>query len=162
MQQVGGRRDLAGGAEGPAPLDELREAISVDLLRADVEDVAAASIRDRPAVGSHGVQRLPKARDVSLERVESRVGRLVRPQLVDEARSRHHLVRVEREDREQCALPAPADGDGAFAVQNVEWSEKANLQHTRLLRDSSPIYAPTSDLQAAASCSPAPAAITGQ
>ena len=52
---------------------------------------------------------------------------MVAPESVDEALAKDHLVGVEEEDREQCALAAPAYGEGIAVLLDLERAEQLEL-----------------------------------
>ena len=52
---------------------------------------------------------------------------LLRPQLLDQPARRDDLVRVEQEQREQAALPLPAQLQDAISLQHLERPENPEL-----------------------------------
>ena len=52
---------------------------------------------------------------------------LLRPQLLDQPARRDDLVRVEQEQREQAALPLPAQIERPISVQHLERPENPEL-----------------------------------
>ena len=52
---------------------------------------------------------------------------LLRPQLLDQPARRDDLVRVEQEQREQAALPLPAQIQRAITLQHLERPENPEL-----------------------------------
>ena len=100
-QPLGGLLRL--GAAGL--LDETLEPVEIELLRREPDHVAG---RERDEQLGAGAERLAQPRDARLERAGVRLRGLVRPQLLDQPARRDDLVRVEEEQREQAALPLPA------------------------------------------------------
>ena len=114
-------------------LDEATEAVSVDRILRDVEAVAPMLEQNRIPVAFGGTQDLPQSRDVRLERVLRRVGRVVGPQLVDQPPDRDDLTRVQSEDREERPLPSTPDRNRHVRIDEVERAEKPDL-HASLLQ----------------------------
>jgi hypothetical protein len=68
--------------------------------------------------------------------VLDRLGRggrcFVVPELLDEPVGRDGLARVQEQEREQCPLPAAAEGDVPVAVTHLERSEDPEIHVRRL------------------------------
>ena len=117
VREVGERRtaperervaELHRGLRGVAALEvaiglghQPLEALQVELVRPDVDDVARRPGHDRlPACA----ERLAQLRDAYLERGRPGFRRLIAPELVDQAVAGDDLVRVQEEEREQGPL----------------------------------------------------------
>ena len=58
----------------------------------------------------------------------SSLGRLTSPELVDEAITRHDLVRVDEKDCEKRPLPTPTERDFLAVSQDLERAEKPKFE----------------------------------
>ena len=99
----------------PSAGDEAFEAAAVELVGADLEDVAGPARRQPLAT-----ELLAQLRDVD---VYGRCGsrrRTFPPQRVDEALDRDRTVRVDEQRGEQCALATAAERQRAAVVANLE------------------------------------------
>ena len=104
------RADSRGGALGLrlARLgDQPLEALQVDLLRLDLEQVAG-----RPRHERLGRQQLAQPRDVDLHDRHRRLGRLVAPELVDQAVARDDRFAFTSSSASSARCFAPASGSG--------------------------------------------------
>ena len=93
--------------------DQAREAVDVELVGVDADDVAR-----RPGDDPVGADRPPERVHVHLERARRARGRLLAPDPVDQAVGRDDVVRVEQELREQGARPRPAERDRRTVVSD--------------------------------------------
>src|SRR5581483_239289 len=119
-----GASRIPAGVRAAALLEESLEPVGVELLRLELEDVAAGARADELRVA----ERLAQPRDLVVEAVVCVAGRPLRPELVEEAVARDDLVRMEEQDRQERALLRPSDGDDALAVPGLERAEKPELQ----------------------------------
>ena len=106
------QRDLGGGRvarleRGPPLLRERDEAVHVDALGLELEHVARRARRD------DGAERLAELRDVDLDGVRGRLGRIAGPERLDEPVDGDDASRLEREHGEERARLLPAERDGA-------------------------------------------------
>ncbi len=92
---------------------EADEAVRVDPVRVELEHVA------RRARGDDRPERLAELRHVDLDGVRGGLGRLSRPEALDEAVDGDDATDVEREDGEQCARLWPAEPDGTTARRRL-------------------------------------------
>ena len=92
---------------------EADEAVRVDPVRVELEHVA------RRACGDDRPERLAELRHVDLDGVRGGLGRLSRPEALDEAVDGDDATDVEREDGEQCARLWPAEPDGTTARRRL-------------------------------------------
>src|SRR4029079_15121337 len=90
-----------------ALLAELLEAAHIELVGSETNDVAGGDCGDQPGMVA---ERLAEPRHARLERCRCGLGRLTRPELVDQPLRRDHLVRVQRQQGEQAALPRSGQG----------------------------------------------------
>jgi hypothetical protein len=95
------------------------EAGEIDGLGIDDERVAA-----RPRRQHAGGQRLAQLRDVDLHHLRSGAGRILAPEVVDEAFDRHGAIRVEGQPSEQRAGLAAAEADRCGPVAHLERAEE--------------------------------------
>jgi hypothetical protein len=72
--------------------------------------------------------------DLHLKRVAGRLARLLAPEGVDQVVAGDDLVRAQEQAREQKRLPPRAERDGQAVVDDLEWSENAELRRLLLLR----------------------------
>jgi hypothetical protein len=79
--------------------NDLLEARAVELVRLDAQQVARLARDESPLA-----ELLAQARDVDLDALGRRARRPLRPQVIDQPRSRDDLVRMQQQDREQRAL----------------------------------------------------------
>ncbi len=91
-----------GGIGRGSLLDEPLEAADVELVAVEPQDVAG---RARDEQRGAGAERLAQPRDARLQRRRARLGRLARPELLDQPVRRDDLVGVEEQEREQVSLP---------------------------------------------------------
>src|SRR5829696_1028185 len=113
--------------ERVAPLErEALEALSVKLAGVDVQHVASTA-RNHDVLA----EPLAEARDVHLDGLSGRVGRLLAPQLVDQAVHGDGLAAVEQQDRQYSSLFASSERDQPPFVFSLEWAQYAELDHRR-------------------------------
>ena len=103
------------------------EALEIDLLGCDLEDVARRS-RDEDAVRLEG---LSESGDMLLKRRGGIRRRPLAPELVDQPIARDGLAGVENEDREHAALPGAAERKLPLAVTHLERAENAEIERAR-------------------------------
>jgi hypothetical protein len=72
-------------------------------------------------------QRLTKLRDIALEHVARRRWRLLVPDGVDQALGRHHLARVQEEDRQHRPLRHPTELNQIAVAERLDRSEDAEV-----------------------------------
>ena len=96
------------------------EAVDVELLLSDLQHVAAAARDEQLAIR---VQRLAQLRNVDLHALRRRRGRLLAPELVDQAVGRYDLVGVDQEVREQRGALAAADIGSTLIRRHLEWAK---------------------------------------
>ena len=77
------------------------------------------------------LERLAQMRDVPLDDVGGRVGRRPAPELVDQAVERHHLVRVQQEQREDCPLLRSPERQGRPVRGDLERAQDAEVERVR-------------------------------
>jgi hypothetical protein len=75
-----------------------------------------------------GLELLPEARDVLLQRGLGVLGGVLAPQLVDEPVGRDDFARVEQQDRENAALLGSAETDLPVPVSSRKGSEDAEFE----------------------------------
>jgi hypothetical protein len=121
------------GSFQPSP-----EAVGIDLARRGVEAIAVPDGLERATV----VERGAEPGDMRLKRLDGRGRRLLTPQLVDQPLARHHLVRVQEQNRQQPAWCPASDLDLTILVEDLEWAKDAEL-HGASLRVRRPPYSPT-------------------
>ena len=129
LERRGGGGRAAGGELPPALLEQRLEAVSVELLRGDGEDVAVLPRGQRRAAVR---QRLAQARDLHVEHPRRGRRRLLAPQRVGDPLGRQRLVRVQQQEREQRAPPVPAQRDRAATSQDLERAQDAELHAGRV------------------------------
>ena len=93
--------------------DQAREAVDVELVGVDADDVAR-----RPGDDPVGADRPAERMHMHLERARRARRRLLAPDPVDQAVGRDDVVRVEQELREQGARPRPAERDRRTVVSD--------------------------------------------
>jgi hypothetical protein len=112
------------GRQSPRYGDQVLETMKVDGLRRSSENVP-------PRLRHENVfaEVLPEARDMALKRSRCIRRLLLAPQILDQPMRPNGLVRLQDEQREQCA-PLPASHIDQSAVPpNVERSEDPKLEH---------------------------------
>ena len=114
------RRDCRLGAA--CGRDQVVEAGEIDLLARDGGRVAG-----RAALDQVGAERAAQLRDIDLQRVLRRLGRLVAPQLVDQPLGGDGLARAEQQRGEERARLRAGDREQAVAVGDLERAEQAEL-----------------------------------
>ncbi len=102
----------------PRPCDGGLEAIEIELALAHPNQVAAGLGDDRVAA-----ERLAELRDVHLNRGRGGLGRLLAPELVDQALTRDGLVRVQEQKAEEAALLGACDLEAVAVVLDLEGAE---------------------------------------
>src|SRR5207253_3951455 len=103
--------------------DERVEALEVQRPRLDAQAVAR-----RLRLEDSLAERLAQVRDEDLHRLRRRCGRALAPELVDEPRRRHDLVRAQEQDPQQRALLRSAERDLATVLPDGQWPEDAEFQ----------------------------------
>jgi hypothetical protein len=107
--------------------DELLEAVEIELVLLDVEDVA-----DSPRVDPLPAQKPPQRVHRDLQRVLRGLGRPVAPEPVDQALAGDDRVAVQEQEREQRTLPAAPELDLGAVPDDLEWPEQPEVR-TRAL-----------------------------
>ena len=110
------------GGRSSSLCDELLEANDVELIRLNPE-----AISGRARLDAIRTKRLAQLRHVHLQRGLSRCRRRLTPQLVDQSVTRHHLIRVQGQDRKHGALSRPADVKRAAVLHNLQRTENPEL-----------------------------------
>ena len=98
------------------------EAEEVELALSDPDQVAG-----RLRQQALPAERLPQLRDVDLERLLGRLGRLVLPERVGQALGGDGLVRVQEKHREERTVLRARQGHDSFPVDHVERAEDPEL-----------------------------------
>ena len=115
------RRGRVSRRHGPAgPLDQGLEAVQVELVGIEPEQVAGGSRHQPPASLLRGPQQPPQPRDVHLDDLPGRRRRLLAPEAVGQPVRRDGLVAVQQQQGEQRALLWPAQGEGALTDARLE------------------------------------------
>ena len=113
--------------ERPAALrDERLEPVDVELAGLDPEHVAAT-----PGDQQSIAERLTQVRYVPLNELVRARGRLLTPQLVDQAICGNRLAAVQKQHRQQCPLLGRAQRERAVSIDGLKRSEDAKLHHVR-------------------------------
>ena len=116
----GGLGEVAGGALAPGVLDVTFEAIEVEGAGRQLHRVAGRLGHDRLVLAEHA----PELRDVHLQRLGGRRGRLVAPQLVDQPVGGDHAVAMAEQERgQQRALLGARHGDLAAGRGHAQRSQ---------------------------------------
>ena len=102
--------------------DELLETVQVELAGAGPNDVAGPLRQHSLAPES-----LPDPGHSDLERLARRLGRLLAPELVDQAVGGDDLIGVQEQVSENRLLPRPAEGDGVSSLEHLERPEDPEL-----------------------------------
>ena len=113
---------LAGACGQPAFLDQSVEAHQVELLRPHGQ-LVPGRVGDDHLVAAVGVEELPQARHLDLERVGSPVGCLSAPELLDQEVARNDLIWVHEEDRQKRPPLDSADPKRAPLILDLQWSK---------------------------------------
>ena len=121
-QPGGGSGRIAGLTRGHRLRDEPLEVGQVEVVGADRQHIAVAPRRDRVAA-----QRFAQLRDVALDQVGRGLGRIVVPDTVDQPLGRDRSVCLGEEERQQDALPRPADRDRIAVDEDLERPEDPEL-----------------------------------
>ena len=101
------------GAGLPRAVEQDPEAVQVDELGIDVENIASAATDQQGLAVRRGdaFEHAPEPGDVAVERVAYGGRGRRAPDPVDQGRRGHHAPRVEQQDRKQCSLPLRAEVD---------------------------------------------------
>jgi hypothetical protein len=114
----------------PALVDELLEAVGIELPRLDPKHITGGT-RDENALGlvppAPTSQSLAKLRDVDLDDLRGRRRRTVAPELVDQAIGGDDLVAVKEQNGEHRALLRSAEGDLTSLRADLERPEDPKL-----------------------------------
>ena len=121
-QRVGSTRWVPGSERGSPFLAEADELEEVDGVRLDDEPIAG-----RRRLEYAFRQELPELRDVNLEGVARRVGRLVAPERVDEPIARDDPICIQEQNREQGAPLLPSERDRLAVQAHGDRTEEAEL-----------------------------------
>src|SRR5439155_3475831 len=106
-------------------LEERVETINVELIAFDPEEVPRCFRLDA-LLAQHSAQ----LRDVDLECLPSRFGRLLAPECVDQAVGRDNLVRIQQQHGEQAPLFRTAHVERSLAVEHLERTENPKLHRS--------------------------------
>ena len=115
-------RVRVGRGGSPRSPDELLEPEQVERPRIGSELVRRGGGPDHDAA-----QRPAELQDVLLQDLRRGGGRSSAPQIVDQAVTRHELVRVEEQDREERTLLRRVQGNHAALGDRLEWPEDAEF-----------------------------------
>ncbi len=115
-----GRRRLAGVSQ------QLVEPVGVELTGSDLEPVSG-----RPPLEAALAERFAQVRDVGLQGVARRLGRLVAPDLVYQRRGGNGLVRAQEQVSQDGALPRAAERDRSVAVAAEDLQRAEHLEQHR-------------------------------
>ncbi len=130
QQRMGRQLRTPRRERAPALVDELLEAVGIELPRLDPEHITGGT-RDENAVGlaapAPPSQRLAKLRDVDLDDLRGRRRRTVPPELVDQAIGGDDLVAVKEQNGEHRALLRSAEGDLTSLPADLERPEDPKL-----------------------------------
>jgi hypothetical protein len=121
-QQLGGLAERAAAQRSVAFLRQLLEALRIELAGVDAEPVRGPF--PRQAVGDD----LAQLRDVDLERVRGRCGRLVAPQILDQQLGRNGLVPAQHQQCQQGARFLAFDGQRRALQHYLDRAQDAVLQ----------------------------------
>jgi len=121
-KQVGGLAERAAAQGGIALLRELFEALGVELPGVDAQPVGG------PLPGQAVGNDLAQLRDVDLERVGGRGGRLLAPEVLDQELGRNRLVPVQEEQRQQRARLFAFDRERGAVQLYLDRAENPVLQ----------------------------------
>jgi hypothetical protein len=115
--------------------DEISETFEVELTALDAQLV---SIRpgDQSAVCS--TERLSKLGDVDLNALRRARWSLLAPELIDQAVTRNHLIRVQEQDREESALLPGSERKRFSFLNHLEGAKDPKL-HAGLLSSKGPL-----------------------
>ncbi len=130
VEQFGGGRRISGGGRPRSLAELMLEALRVEPVRLDPEQVAAGARQHdlaRRSPCALGLERLAKLRDVHLERVRRGLGRPRPPQVVDQAIARNHRVGVQQQDREKRPLLGRSERKRLVLVENLKRSEDPEI-----------------------------------
>ena len=117
------RQRLTGGAAGQQPLEAQRIAV----VAPEAQLVAVPARDDRTVATGRG-KRLAQLRDVDLQHLRRGRRRLLAPDTVDEPVGRHRLAGVEREQGEERARLAGAEGDLSPPDAGLHGSQDTDVQ----------------------------------
>lgn len=106
-------------------LDERLESIRIDLARADYELVATLTSQDAPLA-----ERFPQGRHVHLDALRGRLGRIARPDRVDQTLGGNRPPTGEQEQCEERPLLRPAERDRLPTRFDLERAEQSELHRT--------------------------------
>ncbi len=112
----------AAGEQAPSLVHEALEAVEIELVGLDPDDVAGRSGRQHVLR-----KRLAQSRDVDAQRSGGVLGRVLAPELVDQPVGGNDLVRVEEEHGEKRTRLEAAEGDLAAFVPHLERSQDPEL-----------------------------------
>ena len=128
LERAPEKRPSLGPRGTPRVGEELLEAVRVDLLSSDLQDVAG-SARDE----SLRPEELSERDDRVLQRRRRGLRRLLAVELVDELLRRDDAPGAQEQRDEERALPRPPEGDLALLVPHLERAEDPELLHVRRL-----------------------------
>src|SRR5215210_7437161 len=121
---------LSGRQRIPSLLQQRLEAVQIELPRRDPQQIAVRPRQQDAVVALVSVSRRRLALEQPAQPRDERVNALGRtrrrrfgPELVDDLLDRNDLVRAQQEQRQQSALLAPAERQGAFPVVHLERAE---------------------------------------
>ena len=120
------RSGVAPGEGLPAVADESFEAVGVERVGLDVEDVATRTAADRRIVAEHRSE----ARDVGAQGGRRSVGRLAGPELVDQVVRRDDAAPGEHQVGEEGLLAAPAESEEPAIASRLDAAEQVKLERS--------------------------------
>ena len=91
----------------------------------------AKAVARRPRLQPFFPEQLPKLRDVHLQRLLRRLGRVVLPERFDQAASRDNVVRLKKQHRQKRALLRPAQLERMPVHEHLERAKDPELQRIR-------------------------------
>ncbi len=127
LERKPGLLGLGSSERAPSIVDERREPVEIELVRGQVEVVAAPAC-DESAVTSEG---LAQTRDVSLQRLGGRRGRLRTVEVVDQPVGGYDITAVYEQDGEQGALTCAAEIQRAAVVLHLQWAKDPEVHVVR-------------------------------
>ena len=122
-QRALGRGAVPSRERGPPFLCQPGEAVEVDALGLQLELVAGS------ARGDDLPQSLSKLRDIDLDGVGRCLGRIARPERLDQLVDRDDAARLERERRQERAWLRPSESDRRSLPRDLGRAEEAYLEH---------------------------------
>ena len=133
LERLGG---VPGGGRAAGLVDDRREAVHVDRVRRQAQDVAGRLRHQHLGRGARLARRFDgaaQARHVALERAQRGARRFVAPQPVDQAFDRHDPADVDREVGDHGALLRATEVDRDAVAVHLNRAEHVHREHRRCL-----------------------------